>query len=415
MNDLVTAVAAGGIPLALVAYVLLQPDKAQRVAGWAWSLISGMFRIGDRTAVALRVQGEINASRARLMKHAPGGLLDSKLRIKWNDAEAAQAVIGNGEVLVCMRRSKHHEENVAHALMAYLPKAVIPRARRYVDRPTMQAADLTLARSILTKIDERPGALDVFFDEHLDPARDASTELSQRIAEVDEIDLHGWLIRALLPEFQHLGDQLHPGDPDSRCIADAQAFVGWLYRLAAREPGDDTLPLSYEGRFIRVAVVLVAQRQKLLEKGTEPYRKQAKRLIYEGGYDAVYLMGRDDNIYAVKAIYEQLKRDGRVAAAECHEYRLRPDFRKRKLDRETAVIASLRPHHRDGRRLIDPGEELPEVEVERFDPWDDGAGPLADGAATGDDGRVVARFQRALARHASERRLRDRVSRTEQP
>jgi hypothetical protein len=297
-----------------------------------------------------------------------------------------------------MRRSRHHEENMAHALMAYLPKALLPRARRYVDKPTMQAADFTIAKAILASQDQRPGALDVFFDEHLDPARDDDTELKDRLVEIDEIDLHGWLLRVVLPEFRHLGDQLHPGEVDARCISDAKAFVSWLYRLAARAPGDDSLPLSYEGRFIRVAVVLVANRFKLQEKGTEPYRKQAKRLIYSSGYDAVYLMGRDDNMYAVKAIFEQLKGDGRVASSGCYEYALRADFRKRKLNRERAIIACLRPYQANSRTPFDPGEHLPEVEVERFHPEDpDAEAPPSDAPVDTGSPHAVAALQRALA------------------
>jgi hypothetical protein len=400
MGQLVAAIAAIGLPIAAVLYVVLQPEKAERVAGWAWSLISAAFRVGGRKAIALRVQGDVNSARAELIKDAPAGLLDSKLKINWTDADTAQAIVRDGEVLVCMRRANHHEENLAHALMAYLPRAVIPRARRYVDKCTMRAADLTLAKRILNHIDDRPGALDVFFEQHLDPARKQDEALHRRVVDLDEIDLHGWLLRVLLPEFKHLGDQLHPGDVDPRCIRDAEMFAGWLTRLAEREPGDETMPLSYEGRFIRIAVVLVAHKAKLLERGTEPYRKQAKRLVYTGDYDAVYLMGRDHNIEAVRTIFGQLRGDGRVATSNLFEYRLRSDFRKRKLDRERAAIGCLRPHHREGKVAREPDEELPEVQVERFEPED---APTCDEALTAvvnDSAADIAAFQSLLAQDA---------------
>ncbi len=120
----------------------------------------------------------------------------------------------------------------------------------------------------------------MFYEQHLDPACEADTVLHQKVVEMDEIDLHGWILRVLLPEYRRLGNQLHPADPDKRCIADAEAFARWLHRLAARKPGDETLPLSYDGVYLRVAVIWVAVPQKLATQGSEPYRKRAKSLIY---------------------------------------------------------------------------------------------------------------------------------------
>ena len=104
-----------------------------------------------------------------------------------------------------MRKSRHREENVANAVMAYLPRAVLPRARRYIDTDTMQAVDLTLARSILQVSDMPTGAMDVFFERHLDPALSEKATLQGHLEEVDAIDLQGWLTRLMLAEYRAMG------------------------------------------------------------------------------------------------------------------------------------------------------------------------------------------------------------------
>lgn len=368
LSDLAPYLAGIGVPVVLilvVGYVLLLPDKAEKVAGWIWGGLAKLFGKADKAAVAFKVQGEINTARTAMLKNAPSGLIEGKLKIKWNNAEKAQAVVRDGEVVVFMKRGQHAEYNLVNALMAYLPKALIPRARRYIDPATMQAVDLTVAKGVLGVTDSAPGALHAFYDEHMDPACE-DDGVKDRIVEMDEIDLHGWLARVLLPEFRHLGEQMHPGEPTAACLADVEAFSRWLARLAARAPGDDTLPLAYKGRFVRVAVVLVANRHKLADQGVEPYRKQAKRLIYSGEYEGVYLMARDDNIPAVRQLLHLLEGDGRVAQSYVHDFRLRSDFKKRKLSRERGVIACLRPRVRSG--LGAPDEDLPEVKVEAFDP-----------------------------------------------
>lgn len=358
------------IAVVVIAYVLLMPEKAQIISGWLWSLIASVLRRGDRKAVALRVQGHVNASTKQLLKDVPEGIIEGKLKIRWSDAAQAQSVLRDGEVVVFMQRSKHHEENVAHALMVYLPKAVLPRARRYLDKVTMEAVDLTVAKTVLRRSVDSQGVLDVFYEKHLDPACETDAALHQKVTEMDEIDLHGWLMCVLLPEYRRLGNQLHPAIPDVRCRADAEAFARWLHRLAAREPGDENHPLSYEGSYLRVAVVLVAVSKKLEKHGTEPYRKYAKSLIYSGNYDAVYLMARDRNIWAVNEIIGKLGTDGRVDSSSYKEFQLRSDFAKRKLSRNRAIIACLVPH---GVRSVDRtlDEDLGEVEVERFDPADE--------------------------------------------
>jgi hypothetical protein len=367
-----------GLPVLLVlaiTYVLTMPEKAQTVAGWFWSLVSALTKRGDRKAVALRVQGHVNASTKHLARHIPDGIIEGKLKLRWSTSEEAQAYLRDGDVVVFMKRSKHHEENVARALMIYLPRAVLSRARRYLDQPTAAAVDLTLAKIILGTSTASQGVLDVFYGQHLDLACEGDANLNKLVTELDEIDLHGWLLRVLLPEYRRLGNAMHPAQPDVRCQADTAAFARWLHRVASREPGDMTIPLSYDGSQIRVAMVFVASRERLEREGIDPYRKYAyrkyaKTLIYSGKYDAVYLMGRDHNMWAVKEIVDRLGRDGRIDSSGYMEYRLRSDFARRKLNRRRGAVGCLVVHTGIAvDQLVD--DDLTEIEVERFSPADE--------------------------------------------
>jgi hypothetical protein len=374
IGKLIAIIGAPTAAVLVILWVLLFPEKAQMVAGWAWALFSGIFKRADRRAVALRVQGHVNATTRRLLKHLPEGTLEGKLKLRWSTSEEAHAILRDGEVVVFMKRSRHHEENVAQALMVYLPKAVLSHARRYIDETTMAAVDLTLAKVILGRSAAERGVLDVFYQQHLDPACEADETLRSKIVEMDEIDLQGWLLRVVLPEFRVLGQQLHPAVPDARCRADVDAFTRWLASLAKREPGDTSLKLSYVGSHMRVAVVFVAIAGRLATEGVDPYRKAAKRLIYSGKFERIYLMARDHNIPAVREIAANLDGDGRVDAVNCFEHRLRPDFAKRKLDRHRAVVAAITPH---GAVSVDQvlDQDLSDLDIEAFVPDQTGASP----------------------------------------
>jgi hypothetical protein len=232
-------------------------------------------------------------------------------------------------------------------VMAYLPAAVIPRARRYVDNSTMRAVDLTLARAILQESHMPTGALDVFFDRHLDPALVAQSDLREHLEEVDQIDLHGWLTRVMLAEYKAMGDRLYPGACDDHCLHDARAFRNWLGKLATQppiRPGEQPKnSLLYRGPFLSADIVFVAMKGRIEDYGLDTYLKRTKQMIYGQKADVVYLMARDDNIPYVKQLRDSLKTDGLISEIATFEFRLRPDFAARKrLNRERAICVMLR-------------------------------------------------------------------------
>jgi hypothetical protein len=166
----------------------------------------------------------------------------------------------------------------------------------------------------------------------------------------------------MLAEYRAMGEQLYPGQSDNVCLRDARSFCQWLGRLANRKPGDKKTSLRYQGRYLNVAVMFVAIRGRIEAEGLGPYRRRAKQLIYRDKVNALYLMGRDDNIPAVKELRDVLRTDALVEEVATYEYRLRSDFKARILNRERAICIVLR------RRQVDepppPDDEADLVEAE---------------------------------------------------
>ena len=138
-----------------------------------------------------------------------------------------------------------------------------------------------------------------------------------------------------------------------------------MHCLAEREPGVPSV-LNFQGRYFRVAVIFVAMKVKLEAHGLAPYRKRAKRYLYQDKYDAVYLMARDENIDAVERLAADLESDGRVEKCSKWVYPLRRDFQKRKLKKERAIVVCLRRRHAPGETPPSPevgeDDDLPEEE-----------------------------------------------------
>lgn len=327
----------------LIVYVLLYPERAKTIAGWLWMGLSQIWKGLDRRAVANRVEGAINTAREKLLRNAPDDIIQGKLKIKWTTAEEAEAIAREGNVVVFMRESSRHEENLANAVMAYLPKAVLPRARRYYDHERIMSVDLTLAKSILMQREKTPGALDLFYERHLDPVRRKQPGVLEKLEEIDEIDLQGWLTRVLLVEYKKLGDQLFPGEPKLEISQDAESFAQWLHGLATREPGADTESLVFRGKFLKVGIIWVAIRERIEQEGLDPYRRRASSYIGKERLDAFYLMARDNNIPPVLQLAKEFQENPQIALVNVFRYRLRHDFPARVLPRERAIIVRLVP------------------------------------------------------------------------
>ena len=134
-------------------------------------------------------------------------------------------------------------------------------------------------------------------------------------------------------------------------------------------------------------MVFVATRAVLDHHGLDPYRQYAKRLIYQQKVNAVYLMGRDDNIDAVRAIAASLETDGRIASQEVYEYPLRGDFVARKrLRRERAIPVCLRRRRQDEASEVDfeAPEDFPDEEIYDFDRLQEGLLQTSDAGAIHD-------------------------------
>jgi hypothetical protein len=117
-------------------------------------------------------------------------------------------------------------------------------------------------------------------------------------------------------------------------------------------------------------VIFVAIKGRIEELGLTPYRRRAKRLIYQERVDAVYLMARDDNIPPVKDLRDILAMDALIEDVATYEYRLRADFTARILNRERAICVVLRRRRADDLPAQPPDdieEAAPDDDVELYD------------------------------------------------
>jgi hypothetical protein len=140
-------------------------------------------------------------------------------------------------------------------------------------------------------------------------------------------------------------------------------FLAWLHRLARREHGDRSTPLSHlAGADFRVGIVFVGNAAYMARKGVRPHLERADVKMYDERLDVLYVIARGKRTVDIArdGVFEELIDQRRVERAVPYEFRLRPDFPKRTgLQRSRAFVGRIEmqpwePHERPGRR---PGRQ----------------------------------------------------------
>jgi hypothetical protein len=265
------------------------------------------------------------------------------------------AWVDDDEVVVEIHRSGNHGVNVVAALTTYLQAALIPAARAYVAERLMLGVDYTFAKMLLAAAPGSRNAARVF-ETQKQAAAAGDAQLERRLGHLDSIDLHGWLLRILLPELKRVGEALAPGVPTAAGLRETERFAEWLHELAVRSHGDRSTPLRYPGRDFRTAIVMVGDRGLMARHGTEPHLRRAKRNMYDERLDAVYFTarGRRTVARARDEVFANLRHRPGVYLSRVYVYRLRADFFKRiGIRRSRALVAYLwmRPQSREFSRL----------------------------------------------------------------
>jgi hypothetical protein len=305
MTVTITGISAFAVLFLLsVIYLVKNPEKADQWNNIITRLNFWNKERRERKLISTSLDYRITAAAKQINKEADG-ILPFGLRIKWKSPEEATAYVQNNEVIVVLRKSDDLDKNIVDACMAYVPKALIPKARNTIDATLLDSMDLYLTSRILSQ-GNYSSAYNYFSKNILDELRTNSTAFNSLFEAVGSLDSVGLYTRVLLEEFKRLGDQLYGTLEESQYKAETVDFLKFLARIATRQPGDDTTPLFFSGRKIRIGIVLFAKRDTLTISGVEAY---VRRIYsdYKKGSQRIFLFS-----YAQKTDEIQYDHDGFV-------------------------------------------------------------------------------------------------------
>jgi hypothetical protein len=278
-----------GIPavaIAVVVAAIAYFDLLSKGSTYTWRAVSWLYRKVNRRRLQNEVRSRVNEFLDQVVFRRLADAERAELSVEFVQSSNEVRERADGRVIVRMREDRDQDLNVLLALATAVTQVFHPSIRGYLSKTTQSAIDLQIVSELATRISDRARRL--FHTHLLEPKLREDHLLGDALHRLHEIADAGLFEAVLLQELQQLSDR-HVRRPPLALSADVDAFVLWLYQLAIREVGDESLDLSFVTPNIQAAMLLAAKKATAT-RGTEPYRRRARRTLFQG-VRRLYLLG----------------------------------------------------------------------------------------------------------------------------
>lgn len=170
LYELATRVTPWVALVAVIAYVAIYPEKAEKFAGWFLSLFNfGIKKLRQRS-ITSSIQGNINDF-ARSINRQVKGVMPYNLRLRFvQSVDRAEISPDKRMVIVRVRDTLQDDRNLVNAMMSFCSIGVVPQARRFLSEPMNSAINVTMTRKLLNGL-KHYSALQYLYDEVIDILR----------------------------------------------------------------------------------------------------------------------------------------------------------------------------------------------------------------------------------------------------
>jgi len=272
-------ISSSSTALCLIWLFLKHPEKVERWISIMTRTVAYFSNKAARIHMATDIQSTIDLQRKKLNVHEE--VLPYGVSVKWTNADEIQTDLKENKVVVMMRPYQSQARNLAHIVSLYVPRALLPKARRYVEPNLMSGIDHTISKFILKA---NTTALEYYISEIMGPASD---EVKSWVVKMDKLNEQSILSRIFLSEIKRL-NILYPQEPSQGVFRESVEIASLVYKFATKEPGVDISP-TYIGTYIKMAIVAVAKSEKIVYEGTEPHFSFIRRAL-SNGVDHFYVV-----------------------------------------------------------------------------------------------------------------------------
>lgn len=278
-------------PLAVIAYVAINPEKAEKITGWLLSPFNfGIKKLRQRS-IRSSIQGNINDF-ARSINRQFKGVMPYNLRLRFvQSVDRAELSPDKRMVIVRVRDTLQDDRNLVNAMMSFCSIGVVPQARRFLSQPMNAAINITMTRKLLNDL-KHYSALQYLYDEVVEGADDWDIDPQAELCRMfDALDENGLFTRVVLEEMRDFGARIASQYPQPGHELEAEQFVQYVHEVVTRPQGQYLSKIGHSGSYMAIAFVLVGSPDTMAAGGETPYLDHIG-ILRALGYQKAYLAAR---------------------------------------------------------------------------------------------------------------------------
>jgi hypothetical protein len=262
-------IGSGVALVAVLLYFFKNPEKLEKWASIFFRVFASVSKNWEKRYMATNIQSVVDSRRKEIGLSERG--LSYGIQIKWTNDDTIETDLDENNVVVMMRPFKSQAKNLANMISVYVPEALLPQSRRYVDQSLMKGIDSTVSKAILSV---NPTALSYYVNTLMKLPEDTLRKMEQ----IEELNNIGYLTRIIIPEYEMLSG-LYPAEPSNSVAKETIELFESASSYVRKVDAD--VSLSGEGIFmgnlLNMCIVPVGAADVLLTSGITKHCDFMKR------------------------------------------------------------------------------------------------------------------------------------------
>lgn len=222
-----------------------------------------------------------------------------KLKIIWTQEDVIESWLDKGFVIVKMKNHKNMHENLAKALLAYLPHTLPSTVYATIRKDLGDGISYFISRDISKDDPYVVAELRKVIENKY-----SSEEYMELLNKLENVNSESLLVRILLPEIVEATNMVYPNKPPE-LNDEIEKMIDILNEVVNGNIAEPVL----NGKYISFAIVRVAASEKLAFSGIEPHLKFTQKVLERGVKNIYVLAAGEVKPKWAKKLVERLMED----------------------------------------------------------------------------------------------------------
>ncbi|MCK4421637.1 hypothetical protein KAW48_07550 [candidate division WOR-3 bacterium] len=289
--NIMISISIGGFAIMVILLILLilrDPILYERIRKIIFSITSTVIESHKRILSSVELQEGIN----RYIEDE--GLIDlgcPRVKVDLVPQNLEGFELKEGEIIIKLGRRKERVNSILNAVYFYVGKAIIPQVKPLIKENVVHSIDLKLSDSILRK-EIGHDAESVFKEKVLSPLFSINPKIKEMYFRLRKLDEDGTFTRVFLRELSELHLRNYERFNKQEITQDVLDFLEFLYTIAKKRK-DEEVETYFQRELFNIFILLVAKRNKFLQKGSFPYL-EAIRIAIKNKVSKIYILGRHE-------------------------------------------------------------------------------------------------------------------------